>query len=56
MTINKCDLCLKEIRKGTGIRIGAGENAFLGYELCGFCGKPVKSFLDELEKKLNAPK
>ena len=53
MTVSKCDLCRKEIQKGTGVRV-AGGNAFLGYELCAMCGKPVKVFLEKLEKKLNA--
>jgi len=51
MTVHKCDLCRKEIRKGTGIRV-AGGDSFLGYELCAACGKPVKAFLEKLEKKL----
>ena len=55
MTISKCDLCEREIKKGTGVRAG-GESSFLGYELCATCGKPVKVFLEKLEKKLKAKK
>jgi len=51
MTVHKCDLCRKEIRKGTGVRV-AGGDSFLGYELCITCGKPLKAFLEKLEKKL----
>lgn len=52
MTISKYDLCRKEIPKGTGVRVDAGENPFSGYELCASCGKPVKAFWEKLERKL----
>lgn len=52
MTVHKCDLCHKEMPKGTSVRVGAGENMFGGYELCATCGKPVKVFWEKLEKKL----
>ncbi|TSD03751.1 MAG: hypothetical protein Greene071436_253 [Parcubacteria group bacterium Greene0714_36] len=56
MTITKCDLCKKEMQKGTGVRISTGENVFLRYELCASCSKPIKPFLDKREKKINAAK
>ncbi len=57
MTVMKCDLCGKEVRKGTGVRVGAGDNPFSGsYELCATCGRPIKTFWEKIEKKFNARK
>lgn len=54
-SIEKCDLCGKEIGAEKAIRAGRGHH-FSGYVFCEKCGKPIKTFLDIAEKKMQAAK
>ena len=55
MLVSKCELCAKEIKdKESIVHAGAGGHLFSVYEFCGDCGKPVRVFLEKVDKKLKA--
>jgi hypothetical protein len=57
MTINRCDLCGKDISIANDIvKVGYRSYGFLASEFCADCGKPVVQFLKRVEKTLTSKK
>ena len=55
MTINRCDLCGKDISIANDIvKVGYRSYGLLASEFCADCGKPVVQFLKRVEKKLKS--